>query len=411
MKKNYDVVVVGGGASGMMAAIAAARQGRSVILLEKNYRLGEKLRITGGGRCNIWNEEHDERLLLANYGDAEKFLYSSFARFGLDETIGFFRSLGLKTKVEAKNRAFPVSESANDVVEGLETEINRLNMTVKLNVTVTGIKMKNGLIDKLSTSTGEIAAEKYIIATGGVSHPETGSTGDGFTWLKRLGHKVSAPTQAITPLQVNDTWIRDLSGVTLTNIRIVFYNGGKRFLRLDGDVLCTHFGLSGPLVLNHAAGIGTMLRDGKVSGSINLYPHLNEKEFDRKILDAFEAQGARQAKNVLRGIFPAGTSKSILKLCPFMNLEQNAADVTREQRLQLVRLLQNLEFTVADLMGFEKAVVADGGLDISEIDMKTMQSKLIKNLHITGDLLNIRRPSGGYSLQLCWTTGYLAGIS
>ena len=410
--KIYDVIVIGGGASGMMAAIAAAENGSKVLILEKNKRLGEKLRITGGGRCNIWNEEFDERLLLANYGKAEKFLYSSFARFGLEDTINFFSSIGIKRKVEARKRAFPMSERAPDVVNALLTKIKTLKIDVLYNSPVTKISKTDNKITSVNVQNVRYSAESYVLATGGASKPETGSTGDGFNFLKELNHKIAAPTPTITPLKVKDSWIKKLAGTTLADVHISFYADNKKAFRLDGNVLCTHFGISGPLILNNASKVADLLSAGQdVTATIDLYPSINEKQLDSKIQEILNTNGAKQLKNVLSVCVPAGVAKGMRELIKDENLDMLAADVSKMLRLKIVRYIKSMPLVIEGLMGFEKAVVADGGVNITEIDFKSMRSKKIQNLYVTGDLLHINRPSGGFSLQLCWTTGSIAGIS
>ncbi len=413
MSKNnkYDVIVIGGGASGMMAAIAAAESGATVAILEKNKRLGEKLRITGGGRCNIWNEEHDTRLLLANYGESSKFLHSAFARFGLKDTIDFFHDLGLKTKVEAKNRAFPASENATDVVEVLIKELKKLKVTVVTQLTVTNIQKSDSKITSIVTSNGEYSATNYILATGGTSKPETGSTGDGFAWLQKLGHDISSPTPTITPLAVSEQWIKTLSGTTIKNTRITFFKNDKRMFRLDGDILCTHFGISGPLILNSAYRVSELLASGRVTGSIDLYPTVDARELDIFVLEKLKPHGAKQLKNTLRYITPEGLAAGFKTyLSSQLDLSMNTGELQKDERLLLVNALKSMPLTIEKLMGFEKAVVADGGISLLDIDTKTMLSSVVTNLYVVGDLLNIKRPTGGFSLQLCWTTGYLAGF-
>ena len=414
MSKKTDVIVIGGGASGMMAAIAAAEAGANVTILEKNSRLGEKLRITGGGRCNIWNEEHDERLLLANYGnkgDKGKFLFSSFARFGLDETIQFFSRIGIKAKLEAKNRAFPVSERAEDVAQAMVNRINELEITVNYQEVVTEIKKKDNRIISLQTNNTSITADTYILATGGSSKPETGSTGDGFRFLEQLGHKIESPTPTITPLKVKEDWVKQLAGTPIKDARMTFSLNCKKAFRIEGDVLCTHFGVSGPLVLNNAGRVAELLPKGTVMAHIDLCPTMNEKQLDIFMLEQLSPHGAKQLSNTIRYVVPDGMSAGIKALLSSLDLSMNTGELTKEQRLFIARLIKAMPLTIDGLMGFEKAVVADGGVDIQDIDTKTMQSKRFDNLYITGDLLHINRPSGGFSLQLCWTTGYLAGVS
>jgi len=411
MDKLNRVVVIGGGASGMMAAISAAEAGANVTILEKNNRLGEKLRITGGGRCNIWNEEHDERLLLANYGDKSKFLFSSFARFGLQDTIDFFSRIGIKAKVEAKNRAFPVSERAEDVAQAMIDRIQELPIDVRYNTSVVAIESNKFKILSVRTSGEKVTADNYILATGGASKPDTGSTGDGFIFLKELGHKIVAPTPTITPLKVKDEWIKLLAGTPIKDTRITFALNDKKAFRLEGDILCTHFGISGPLILNNAHRVAELLNKGRVTATIDLYPSMNEKQLDIFVLEQLKPHGAKQLSNTLRHIVPAGIAVGLKSLLSPIDLTMNTGELTKEQRLVIARFIKAMPLTIEGLMGFDKAVIADGGVDVENIDMKTMRSKQIANLYVTGYLVHINRPSGGFSLQLCWTTGYLAGIS
>jgi predicted Rossmann fold flavoprotein len=411
MNKKQRVVVIGGGASGMMAAIAAAEAGADVTIVEKNSRLGEKLRITGGGRCNIWNQEHDERLLLSNYGEKSKFLFSSFSRFGLSDTIDFFNRIGIKAKVEARNRAFPVSERAEDVAQAMINRINELAIDVQYGQVVTALNKKDGHIVSLETNRGKVSGDAYVLATGGASKPETGSTGDGFKFLKEIGHKIESPTPTITPLRVHEEWIKQLAGTPMKDVRITFSLDGKKAFRLEGDILCTHFGMSGPLILNSAHKVADLLSGGSVTAHIDLYPSMNEKQLDIFMLQQLSTHGAKQLSNTIKYVVPDGMSVGLKMLLGSIDLTMNTGELNKEQRLFMARTIKAMPLSIDSLMGFEKAVIADGGIDIQDIDTKTMLSKYFDNLYITGDLLHINRPSGGYSLQLCWTTGFLAGIS
>ena len=412
MSTTYDVLVIGGGASGMMAAIVAAQNGASVLLIEKNKRLGEKLRITGGGRCNIYNAEQDLKIYLKNYGKAEQFLYSAFTKFGTAETAEFFDSIKLPTKVEAKNRAFPVTEKAVDVVHALTNKLHRLGVTTLTSTVVTKINYSDGTIRSVECDSNIYKATSYILATGGTSRPETGSTGDGLDWLRTLGHDVKTPTPTITPLAIKEPWVAKLAGVTAKSVTITFYANEKRTFKLTGDILFTHFGISGPLILNNAYKVGDMLDTGaKITATIDCVPGMDIKALDANVIQSLNADGIKQLKNVLSTFVPAGLNPAIKEILKHeINFEQKASEVNKQTRKLIVENLKDLPLTVNKLMGFEKAVVADGGINLKDIDTRTMQSKKIANLYITGDLLDINRPSGGYSLQLCWTTGYVAGL-
>ena len=423
MTTNYDVIVIGGGASGVMAAGRAAERGKRVLLLEKNAKLGEKLRISGGGRCNITNAETDVHALLKNYGGAEQFLYSVFARFGVPETFSFFEALGLPIVVQARKRAFPHTERAGDVVRALETYLKAGNVTVQTGTNVSRIVTENMgtqnrivsvIAGKEKTKT-HYTADSYIIATGGVSHPETGSTGDGFRWLKALGHSVIAPTPTIVPLAVREPWAHALSGVSLSFMTITFFTHSKekrqkRFSK-TGKLLFTHFGLSGPLILNAAGAVGDLLHADAVTAEIDAYPDTDLGALEKKIIAVFDANKNKMLKNVFRDIVPHGMTDILGTLLAFIPPDTKVHSITKEDRRRIAETLKALPLTITGLMGYDRAAVADGGIPLIEIDMKTMRSKVLENLFITGDLLHINRPSGGFSLQLCWTTGFVAGSS
>lgn len=406
---QYDVIVIGGGASGMMAAGRAALRGLRVLLLEKNEMLGAKLAISGGGRCNITNAEDDEHLLLAKYGAAEKFLYATFAQFGVRDTFSFFESRGLSLKVEAQKRAFPKSERASDVVAVLKQYLAQGRVDVRNRVAVEKIFVENGRIEKVQTNGGDFSASSYILATGGVSHQETGSTGDGLTWLTELGHTVAKPTPTIVPLKVKEGWVKELSGVSLATMKVTFFVDGVKKFSKSGPLLFTHFGISGPTILNSAGKVATLLKEGVVTAHIDVFPEIDAGALDKKITELFDANKNKLLRNVLKEIVPPGTSNVFLALLPRIDPERKVHSVTKDERKMLVGLLKRIPLTITGLMGFDRAVVADGGLLLTEVDMRTMQSRLYKNLFVTGDLLHIERPSGGYSLQLCWTTGSVAG--
>jgi len=411
MKKadTYDVIVIGGGASGMMAAGTAAARGKRVLLIEKNKKLGEKLSISGGGRCNILNAEEDVRTLLSFFGDAQKFLFSPFAIFGMKETWDFFESRGMPLMVEDRKRAFPQSESAEEVTKLLEKYVQEGKVEIRKNLPVLELVKRSGRITQVRTANHEFGADSIILATGGTSHPETGSTGDALPWLEKLGHTVESPKLTVVPLKVQEKWMRPLLGISLPDAKIRFVQKGKTKFSERGRILMTHFGLSGPMILNLAARVDELLKGGVVTAYIDLFPDMNEKELDLHMQKIFEENKNKIVKNVLKDILPPGTSDVFLSRIKSLFPEEKIHSVTKEARKEMLTFFKNVPLTIPELMGEERAVVADGGVPLSEVDMKTMRSTVIKNLFITGDLLNISRPTGGYSLQLCWTTGYIAG--
>lgn len=409
--KIWDVVIVGGGASGMMAGAIASSLGKSVLILEKNKSLGEKLKITGGGRCNITNAEFDVRKLLKYYGKGEHFLYSPFSKFGVQDTFDYFEKLGLPLVVQARNRAFPHTEKAHDVYEALHKELKKNNVSIQSGTVVKKVASLGKTISHMETNKGLIYAKSFILATGGVSHPETGSTGDGFRFLAELGHTVKEPSPTIVPLEVSDEWVKSLPGISLSFMKITFFLEDKKQFSKTGKVLFTHFGLSGPLILNSSSDVADLLQSGKVTATIDAYPDTTLGALEENMIKIFDANKNKQLRTVFKEIVPAGTAKAIESIATFIDFETKVHSVTKEDRKKIAHLLKALPVTITNLMGYDRAVVADGGVTLEEIDTKTMRSKLYQNLYVTGDLLHINRPSGGYSLQLCWTTGYVAGTS
>ena len=405
---DFDVIVVGGGASGMMAAIWAARGGKKVLLLEKNKILGNKLSITGGGRCNITNTNPDKNAFIKNYGDMSKFLHTPFSLHGVSESKSFFSELGLETVTEARYRAFPVTQSAPDVTAALKKEIKKLGVHIRTGESVKKVEAIKGKISKIVTNTEEYIGGHIILATGGMSHPETGSTGDGFVFLRELGHKVHDPSPSIVPLAARESWVKRLSGTSLDNMKISFYLEGKPMFKKTGKILFTHFGVSGPLILNSSQKVGDLLHSGIVTAEINLYPDLDERAIEDKVLKIFDTYKNKSFKNIIAECVPRGMADTLLELSKIEETKK-VHSITKDDRKRLQYLIGHLPMTITGLMGYDRAVVADGGVDVSEIDMRTMKSKKVSNLSVTGDLLHIHRPSGGFSLQLCWTTGYIAG--
>ncbi len=407
----WDVVVIGGGPSGMMAAGRAALRGHKVLLIEKNDTLGKKLLITGGGRCNVTNAEFDTRTLLSKFKENGKYLFSAFSKWSVRETLDFFHLRDMETKIENEKRVFPISNKAESVWNVLVAYIKKEKVTVLSNTEVTGFEIKNNTISSLKFSNGKkIVATFFILATGGKSRPETGSTGDGFVWLKTIGHKVIEPTPVLVPIALSDEWIKKVQGVTLTNIRLTLFQNNIKQESSMGKVLFTHFGISGPTVLNMSQDISELLKYGDVVVGLDLLPDLGHDKINSMLQELFAKENRKKLKNTLGTLIPSSLVSVVLELSK-INPEVFNSTVTREERLKLISLFKHIPLNVEGLLGTNKAIVTSGGVSLDEVDFKTMQSRLFPNLYLVGDILNIDRPSGGYSLQLCWTTGFVAGDS
>lgn len=412
-KQVYDVIVIGGGASGMMAAGKAGERGLRVLLLEKNKELGKKLSITGGGRCNILNAEEDVRELLSHYGEAAKYLHSPFSAHGMKDSIEFFTKRGLPIVVQARKRAFPKTEKATDVTRVMERYVKDEGVEVKLKTKVRGFVVEDKKIVGVATNDGKYLAKSFVLATGGSSYQGTGSTGEGIEWLGELEHTVHEPNPNIVPLTVADRWVHDLSGTSLSFMKITFAvdrtKTEGRFSKL-GKILFTHFGLSGPLILNSAYEVKQLLEKGPVLATIDLYPDTELGTVRNRVLECFNRNKNKVFKNVLKELVPDGMTKAVLELIPELQ-DAKVHSISKEDRNRLSDLLKAMPLTITGTKGLDWAVISDGGVDLKEVDTKTMRSKIHDNLYFTGDVLHINRPSGGYSLQLCWTTGQVVGAN
>lgn len=404
----YDIIVIGGGPAGMMAAGRAAELGARVLLLEKNAKLGKKLLITGGGRCNITNAELDVRKMVAKYGPKGKALFGAFSRFGVAEALDFFHAHNLPTKVEAEKRAFPQSNKAEDVWKTLVQYLKDGKVTVKYNSPVSGIETKDGVITGVQVSKQIYTAKNYIVATGGKSRPETGSTGEGFAWMQQLGHTVDESKAALVPVTTKEQWQKELSGLSFPEAKLTIVQDGKKVESKTGKLLFTHFGLSGPLVLNMSKTIRDVFTYAPVMLELDLYPTFDIPALDKKVLDVFNLFSNKKIRNNLGDMVPPKMIGALLGLT-HIDPEKECNAITKTERAALVKQLKNFQLTVTGFLGTDKAITTSGGVNLKEIDFKTSQSKLFSNLYLVGDILDFDRPSGGFSLQICWTTGYLAG--
>ncbi len=421
MDKIFDVAVIGGGPAGMMSAGRAGELGAKVILLEKNSSLGKKLLITGGGRCNVTNAEFDNRKFLDKFKDDGKFLFSPFSKWGVKETLDFFHKRKMETKVENENRVFPLSNKSQSVWEVLVNYLKESNVEIQTNSQVKEILKEDSIVTGIRLENGQIIkAHSIIVATGGTSHPETGSTGDAFLWLGDLGHKIIKPTPSLVPLVSKDKWVKDLAGISLINIKLTPYlDGIKQNLAKNRKgkvsiasqkILFTHFGISGPSVLNMSKEIGELLRYGEVVISIDLLPSFDHAKLNLGLQELFKKNDKKKLKNSLSELIPSAIVPVIIQM---LGIDENIVcnSITREWRMKIITLIKGLPIRIEKLLGNDKAIVSSGGVSLEEVNWQTMSSKLYSNLYLVGDVLNIDRPSGGFSLQLCWTTGFVAGSS
>jgi predicted Rossmann fold flavoprotein len=406
--RKYDLAIIGAGPAGMMAALRASECGGNVVLLEKNHIPGMKLLITGKERCNITNAGTDVRKFAANYGKNGKFLLSALYRFGIKETIDFFHKNNFRTIIERGGRIFPERDKAKDVQELFLRLIKKNNITLLTNCRIKKISRKQNIIEKIILDNNEITADNYLISTGGLSYPQTGSTGDGYNWAKQMGHTVIKPEPALTPILVEEKWVKALEGLSLKNVRISIYQNNKKRDDRFGEALFTGFGLSGPIILDMSKSIGKLLIKGQTDLFIDFKPALDFNMLDKRILRDLEKYNNRSIKNILPGLLPKKLIPVILELAN-IGPEKKGHSITKEERKKLRLLLKQLPLTIKSLSGFNKAIITAGGIALREIDPKTMRSRIIDNLYFAGEILDLDGPTGGYNLQVCWSTGYLAG--
>lgn len=414
----WDVVVIGGGPAGLMAASTAGKYGAKTLLIEKNQSMGKKLLLTGGGRCNLTNANPDERGFVSKFGKNGSFLFTPLSEFGVDDSIRFFEKNGLKTKTEEYYRVFPESDKASDVLNVLVKIAQNNGVIFRTDSEVSHIrKEKNKIVSIILKNSEEIKAKEFIIATGGKSHPETGSTGDGFVWLKEIGHNIIESNPSLVPVQVKDEWISDMAGISFENIGISVWSldtnknsyDWKKEFNKKGKVLITHTGLSGPAILNMSKDIGKLLdKKYEVKIALDFFPGVGLDILNKKVLKVFEENPRKKIKNLS---FPEIPEKVYLKMLDIIGMDGEwfANEVKRAERIVLLEMFKKFEFKIDSLLGYDKAISSSGGVDLKEIDFKEMKSKLYDNLFLIGDILDFDKISGGYSLQLCWTTGYVAG--
>lgn len=403
------VLVIGGGAAGMFAAIFAAYNGNEVHIFEKNEKLGKKLFITGKGRCNITNAS-DMDTLFASVVTNPKFLYSSFYGYDNQNVIEFFERIGVRTKVERGNRVFPVSDHSSDVISALTKELHQLGVSIHLHTEVKRV-VGEGRFEYLETKDGKkITGDACIVATGGFSYQTTGSTGDGYRFAEETGHQVTDIMPALVPLELKETYVKELQGLSLRNVTAAIYDGKKKLYEDFGEMLFTHYGVSGPLMLSASSYIGKQLKRSELKLVIDLKPALSFEQLDQRVLRDFEENKNKQLKNAVTKLFPGKLLPVMLKLSG-VDVEKKVNLISKEERHQFVHLMKNFTWTITRLRDFNEAIITKGGVKVKEINPSTMESKLVSGLYFVGEVLDLDALTGGFNLQVAWSTAYAAGSS
>lgn len=442
IEEQFDVVVIGAGPAGMMAALRAAQKGARVALVDKKEEPGKKLLMAGGGRCNITQDEDNIVELAQKYGRNGRFLLSAFGALRPSSVREFFAGRGIETKVEKNGRVFPVSDRAQDVLDSLVNALkeNGITFLYKAHVDDFILDGEGKKIEKIKLRKRELFPKNVIIATGGMSYPATGSMGDGYKWAQKMGHKIIEPKPVLVPIKTKNDWVGELQGVSANNVSLTVFQDGKKKCSDSGDLMFAHFGLSGPLALNMSREISKLLEkndarvipdlirnseqrgilkqvqddmedsDSGIKLVIDFKPYLSYEQLDEIVRGDLEKNADKNLANCLNNLFSPKLLDFLLRYSG-LDLEKHAAKISRKQRQHLINLFKNLEMNVDGLFGFERAMVTSGGIATKEIDSKTMCSKKIENLFFAGEILDVDGPTGGYNLQMCWSTGFLAGDS
>lgn len=429
-----NIIVIGAGAAGMMAAIAAAQNGHQVTVLEKNEKAGKKIYITGKGRCNITNA-CDVEELFNNVVTNKKFLYSAFYGFTNDDVVAMLNDAGLETKVERGNRVFPVSDRAGDVISALVRIMKRLGVKIEYDTTVTELIVSHGgdtdfgngsgagnqsddnkktgrdIVTGVKCASGKTyPADAVIVATGGISYPTTGSTGDGYEFAQKTGHNVTALSPALVPFNVAEEDVKELQGLALKNSGVTIYDGKKKLYEDFGELLFTHFGVSGPTVLSASSYVAKKIKDHPLKLVIDLKPGLDTEQLDARVLRDFEEFMNKNFNNALDKLLPKSLIPVIIRRSGIDEYKK-VHEISREERMRLVNTIKNLEFTLTGLRGYNEAIITQGGVSVKDIDPSTMESKKVSGLYFAGEVLDLDAVTGGFNLQIAWSTGHLAGAS
>lgn len=405
------IIIVGGGAAGMLAAIVCAENGNTVTLFEKNEKLGKKLFITGKGRCNITNACDVEELFQNVVGNP-RFLYSAFYGFDNHDMMEFLEQRGLPLKTERGNRVFPQSDKSSDVLQTLQREIRRLGVEVHLNTAVKELLAEDGHVTGVLTAKGErVEADAILLATGGLSYPSTGSTGDGYRFAGKLGHTVTALAPGLVPFEIKESYAKEMMGISLKNIAIRITNQrGKELYSDFGEMLFTHFGVSGPVIISASSHVTKDLLKENLVLSIDLKPALTREQLNARLLREFEANKNKQLNNVMGTLLP---SKMVPVMISYMQLdaEKKIHEISKEERMHIIDCLKCFQLTITGFRDYNEAIITRGGISVKEVNPSTMESKLVKGLYFAGEVLDLDAHTGGYNLQIAWSTAHLAAVS
>ncbi|MBS1317535.1 MAG: NAD(P)/FAD-dependent oxidoreductase [Lachnospiraceae bacterium] len=409
--KKKKIAVIGGGAAGMFAAVHAAANGCEVHLFEKNEKLGKKVYITGKGRCNLTNACETEELFDAVVTNP-KFLYSAFYGYTNQDVIAFFEKAGMKTKTERGERVFPVSDHSTDVIDALRRKLREYKVQVHLNTEVSKVEAKDAKVTGVWLA-GEkklFPADAVLVATGGISYKTTGSTGDGYRFAEELGHKVTDLYPSLVPFNTREAWAKELQGLSLKNVDVRVMDGKKKLYDGFGEMMFTHFGVTGPLILSASSYTAKTVRKKELQLFIDLKPALSKEQLDHRILRDFEESRNKQFKNALGGLFPAKLTPVMIRLSG-ISPEKKVNEIAREERMAFVDLIKNLPLTITGLRDYNEAIITKGGVTVREVNPSTMESKLVKGLYFAGEVLDLDAVTGGFNLQIAWSTAYAAAVA
>ena len=404
------VLIIGGGAAGMAGAVFAAEKGSEVHVFEKNEKLGKKLFITGKGRCNFTNAA-DAEVFFSSVVRNPKFLYSGFYSFTNEQAIDFFEGLGVKTKIERGGRVFPASDHSSDIIQALKRKMEKLGVQIHLHTEVADILVKDKRFYAVRLKDGKtIEGDACIVATGGLSYPSTGSTGDGYRFARKCGHTVTELLPALVPIEVKEWYAKELQGLSLRNIRVQVTDGKRKVYEEFGEMLFTHYGVTGPVILSASSIVGKILKKKELMLHIDLKPALSVEKLEQRVLREFESNHNRQFKNVAASLFPSKLRPVMVELSGIPS-EKKINEITKEERRRFISLIKDFQMTLTRTREYKEAIITQGGVNVKEIDPGTMESKLVKHLYFAGEVIDVDALTGGFNLQVCWSTAYLAAAA